>query len=281
MRRIITLSCLAFIAVVAFAAQKRIMVNTAEEFIKALGSNREVVVCNEDGLLLTPAIERMARNKELKMFDYSTDGLQTGIMYDQDTDGIGLYISGIKNLTITSNVKGDRRSIEVTPRYVNVLTFVNCENIKLTDLLLGHTKDGYCSNGVVGFSKCKDISIDNCGLFGCGTEGVELRESSHFTMTDSEIFRCSYYIMHIIGSSDVNFTNCVFYENREFEQVTVTSSCTDVVFDHCVFTDNKGTLFNLHDQSNVKLRRCVISHGDNISNSPIECDEDCIWVTRR
>lgn len=274
-RTLLTLAVLCT-TLVAFAAPKRILVNTPEEFINALGSNREVVVCNEEGFLLTPVIEAMIESGQLKEFDRSSRAKQDGVMYEHETDGPQLILSGFKNLSIRSNAD-DRLAIKVTPRYANVLTFISCENIKLKNLFLGHTEDGYCTNGVVGFDDCRNITIENCGLFGCGTEGIELRQSENFTMTNSEIFHCSYYIMHILGSKNVKFLNCAFYNNREYEQVTVDSSCENVLFDHCVFTKNKGTLFNIGNTDAVKIRRCIIQHDGYDTGNGYQCYEDCIF----
>lgn len=277
MKRItLTLIAVLCTAIAALAAQKRILVNTAEEFIDALGSNREIVLCNEEGFLLTPVIQEMAESGKLKEFDRWSRAKQEGVLYEHDSDGVQLVISGFKDLTIRTN-SDDRIAVEVTPRYVNVLTFISCENITLTNLYLGHTDGGYCSNGVLGFDDCRNITITNCGLFGCGTEGIELRQSENFTMTDSEIFHCSYYIMHIFGSKNCKFMNCAFYNNKEYEQVTIDASSEKILFDHCVFTKNKGELFNIANSEEVKIRRCIIQHdGDN--GNAFRCYENCIFV---
>lgn len=274
-RTLFTLAVLCM-AIVALAAPKRIIVNTPEEFINALGSNREIVIGHEKGFLLTPTIEAMIESEQLKLFDRSSHAKQDGVMYEMETDGPQLIISGLKNLSIRTNYD-ERLSLEITPRYANVLTFIGCENIKLTNLQLGHTEEGYCTNGVLGFDNCRNITIDNCGLFGCGTEGVELRHSENFTMTGSEIFHCSYHIMHIWDSKNVKFLNCAFYNNKEYEQVSVDLSSEDVLFDHCVFTKNIGTLFNIGNTDEVKIRRCIIQHDDRTGNG-FKCYEDCIFL---
>lgn len=274
-RALFTLAVLCM-AIVAHAAPKRIIVNTPEEFINALGSNREIVIGHEKGFLLTPTIEAMIESEQLKLFDRSSHAKQDGVMYEMETDGPQLIISGLKNLSIRTNYD-ERLSLEITPRYANVLTFIGCENIKLTNLQLGHTEEGYCTNGVLGFDNCRNITIDNCGLFGCGTEGVELRHSENFTMTGSEIFHCSYHIMHIWDSKGVKFLNCAFYNNKEYEQVSVDLSSEDVLFDHCVFTKNIGTLFNIGNTDEVKIRRCIIQHDDRTGNG-FKCYEDCIFL---
>lgn len=275
-RTLLTLIAVMLAAITAFAAPKRILVNSPQEFLDALGSNREVVICNEESFILTPFVQEMIETGQLKKFDRWSRARQEGLLYEEDTDGPQLVLSGFKNLTIRSD-SDERKFLEVTPRYVNVLTFVSCENITLTDLYFGHTEEGTCSNGVLGFDDCHNVTINNCGLYGCGTEGIELRQSDNFTMTDSEIFHCSYHIMHIFSSRNCKFVGCAFYNNREYEQVTVDDGCEDVLFDHCVFTKNQGTLFNFYRPQNVKLRRCIIQHDDETGNC-YESYEDCIRV---
>lgn len=264
-------------ALVAFAAPKRILVNTPEEFINALGSNREIVVCNKEGLLLTPVIETMIVEGKLKEFDRFSRAKQDGVMYENESDGPQLIISGMKNLSIRTNTD-ERFKIEITPRYANVLTFISCENITFTNLQLGHTDEGYCTNGVLGFDDCKNIAINNCGLFGCGTEGIELRQSENFTMTNSEIFHCSYHIMHIFGSKNVKFLNCAFFNNKEYEQVNTDASCEGVLFDHCVFTKNKGKLFNIANNESVVIRHCIIQHDGFDTGNGYKSYEDCMFA---
>lgn len=274
-RSIITLVTILF-TLTTFAAQKRILVNTPREFIDALGSNREIVICNEDGLLLTPEIQDMIGNGELSEYDRSSRALQMGLHYEHDFDGPMLVICGFKNLTIRTN-SDERYKVEVTPRYANVLTFISCENISLNNIYFGHTDEGYCTNGVLAFDDCKNISINNCGLYGCGTEGLELRQSQDFTMIDSEIFHCAYHIMHVVGSKNVKFLNCAFYNNKEYEQVNIYSNSQDVLFDHCVFTKNKGKLFVIENPKAVTLRRCIIQH-DGDTGDYYKCSDNSIHI---
>lgn len=264
-RILLTFVAVLFTAITALAGPKKIIVNSAEEFLAALGSNREIILNCEDGFLLTPAIQQAIDEGKLKRFDRSSRAKQTGLLYEEDFDGPQIVLAGFKDLTIRSN-NDERQCIEVTPRYVNVLTFISCENITLTNLYLGHTDEGYCSNGVLGFDDCRNVTITNCGLYGCGTEGIELHQSANFTMQDSEIFHCSYHIMHLYGSTNCKFLNCVFYNNREYEQVNVDSDCANVLYDHCVFTKNQGTLFSFGNPANVELRRCVIQHDGDLGD---------------
>ncbi|MBR6433826.1 MAG: right-handed parallel beta-helix repeat-containing protein, partial [Bacteroides sp.] len=136
----------------------------------------------------------------------------------------------------------------------------NCSGIKLEGITFGHTDEGYCDRGVLGFYNCSHCEIDRCDLFGCGTEGVCVYSCEYMTFSATKIRDCSYHIMHVSHSSHVRFEGCQFFRNREFEQVNV-FSCYDVVFDNCVFANNTGMLFNL-DGNTILLRDSVILHDD-------------------
>ncbi|MCD6588858.1 MAG: right-handed parallel beta-helix repeat-containing protein [Candidatus Fermentibacteraceae bacterium] len=65
-----------------------------------------------------------------------------------------------------------------------------------------------------GFSNCCDVVISDCDLFGCGTVGLELRDTSRFRFTNSIIRDCAYGIMEFINSHDLVFENSVFRDNE-------------------------------------------------------------------
>lgn len=277
MNKFLSIISLLILAVTAMAAPKQVRVNTAEEFINALGDNREIIVCAEEGILLTSTLSEMIEARKIKEFDHSTRARQVGVFYYDESDGPTIVISGFKNLSIRSDCE-DRRTIEVTPRYAYVLEFISCENLSFKNLLLGHTREGYCSNGVLGFDDCKNISIDNCGLYGCGTEGIVARKCNNLKMNGSEIYECSYSIMHLFGSENCTFSNCYFYRNKEYDLVGVDGNCENILFENCTFAGNTGQLFNFARQDNVMLNRCLIQHEGLISEDIIVCENGCVWV---
>lgn len=240
-----------------FAAPKQIRVKTPEEFFKALGDNREIIVTAEDGLLLTPTLEFMIDDGKVKEY---YEGAKPGFYYIFEDDGPQIVLVGYKNLSMRGDGKAFRRTIEVTPRYAFVFQFLECENLSLTDLYIGHTESGYCTNGVLGFRDCTNVSMTNCGLFGCGTEGITAYSSSNFKIINSEIFKCAYSILTLNDCYDFSFKNCYFYENKEFDQVNIGNTCNNILFEHCAFVDNLGNLFNFGNPKNVTFKHCLVSH---------------------
>ena len=224
------------------SAEMTIVVTTAEEFVSALGSNRTIIIDSSVPLIITPVVDLLVEEGSIEKYKYYSHDNNAGLGYYDNFDGNGLSITGFRNLTIKS--KEGRAKLLSTPRYADVLTFERCENIVLKDLIFGHTEEGYCECGVLGFTMCDQVRINNCDLFGCGTEGLALYSCGHFYMDDCCIHDCSYHTMHIFGSFNVVFSNCWFYDNREFDQINVFGS-EAVRFEDCQFRNLKGNLFNL------------------------------------
>ena len=73
-------------------------------------------------------------------------------------------------------------SIEVDPRYSFVIRFVNCTNCVVENLTMGHTEGGFCSGGVIGARQTSNLTVKDCDLYGCGTYGLDLRETYNFKL---------------------------------------------------------------------------------------------------
>ena len=97
------------------------------------------------------------------------------------------------NLTIRSNdgsVTG--HTIAAIPRYANVLTFQSCSYITLSGFTAGHTREpGYCIGGVLRFQYSDHITVDKCGLYGCGILGVDADILHRYTGRQLQHVRCS------------------------------------------------------------------------------------------
>ena len=99
----------------------------------------------------------------------------------------------MSNLTIRSNdgnVTG--HTIAAIPRYANVLTFQSCSYITLSGFTAGHTREpGYCSGGVLRFQDSDHITVDKCGLYGCGILGVDAGYCTDIRVANCDIYECS------------------------------------------------------------------------------------------
>ena len=99
---------------------------------------------------------------------------------DEKTPGFELQVLGVEGLTLRGAGEGET-TLAALPRYANVLHFLNCRDLRLEKLTAGHTTaPGFCMGGVLNFEVCSDIDVDACGLFGCGTIGVQAGDCKMF-----------------------------------------------------------------------------------------------------
>ena len=97
------------------------------------------------------------------------------------------------------------------PRYANVLTFVNCDNLVLSGFTAGHTKEpGVCAGGVLMFQNCTMVSVDNCGLFGCGILGVQAEGCTSITLRKCDIYECSNGGVSMSDTTGITIEKCTF-----------------------------------------------------------------------
>lgn len=159
--------------------QLEIHVSTVDELIAAIGPNVDIVL-------------------DAELYDLSTAtgyGTSKGDYYYwlDEFDGPQLVIDGVSNLTIRSNdgnVTG--HTIAGIPRYANVLTFKACSYITLSGFTAGHTREpGVCAGGVLQFQDSTHVTVDNCGLFGCGILGVDAGYCTDIRVANCDIYECS------------------------------------------------------------------------------------------
>ena len=108
-------------------------------------------------------------------------------------DGVGVVIHDVENISIEGGAKeGITTELVVDPRYATVLTFENCNYLRLYDLTLGHTNGGECSGNVLDFTSCGPIFMSGMDLYGCGEIGIETDDCwGTIEVNDSIIRDCS------------------------------------------------------------------------------------------
>lgn len=231
-------------------------------FLDALKDNTTILLPEGTRLNLSKVLGKASCFKgEGRAYEgYVEPHMQSGeptLVSESVFDGHQLTVVNLRNVTISGS---DDCHIVVDPAYAYVLNFVQCENIRIENVTMGHTAEGYCTGGVVGMYRCSGMEIDSCDLYGCGAYGLVADTTRDVTMTRTIIRDCSYGIMQLFGCSGATFSECSFYRNREFSMVTVDAGCSDVLFEACRFFENRGLLFDL--QSRIQLRSCGIVHND-------------------
>ena len=105
--------------------------------------------------------------------------------------GYELYIAGADGLTLRG-AGMEATTLLAEDRYANVLTFTGCQNVTISALTAGHNPaPGYCTGGVLNLTNCTAVTVESCGLFGCGTIGVCAMNCSDVIVANSRIYECS------------------------------------------------------------------------------------------
>lgn len=175
-----------------------VTVTNADEFLAAIAPNTEIVI-------------------DAELIDFSTakdygGGPKQYYRWEDNYDGPALVIAGADNLTIRSkDGKTKNHTINAVPRYANVLTFINCDNLVLSGFTAGHTQEpGVCMGGVLYFQNCEFVSVDNCGLFGCGILGVEAQGCTGITLRKCDIYECSNGGVSMSDTTGITIEKCTF-----------------------------------------------------------------------
>lgn len=236
-------------------------VTTESEFFAALGSNRTILIAADKHLNLSRILENESyfRNFPGRRWAASASSIVSKeplVVSESETDGQQLALVNMSNLII----RGERNSsIEVDPRYSYCIYFVNCDHCEVQNLTIGHTEGGFCSGGVIGVRGGRQNVVKDCDLYGCGTYGLDLMETTDFCMINSNIHDCTYGIMQLVSCVAVKFNKCDFFNNREYSLVEGRGN-EGLTFDDCRFFANWGDapLFTL--DNTFYLMGCQVYH---------------------
>lgn len=259
--------------VVKYDNEEYIRVSTAEQFLNALGSERNILVAANTVINLTPLLDDQSKFRtNFRMWLPDATAINEGkscVVSEEVFDGRQLTLVGFKQLVI----KGEQNSkLVVEPRYAFCLRFVNCEQCLVENLTIGHTEGGYCEGGVIGITGGWRNVVKDCSLYGCGTYGLDITGTNSFSMISSEIHDCTYGIMLLNSSEAVHFTNCDFFNNKEFTLVE-SRACNGLVFEKCRFYANKGDAPLFGCDREFYLLDCTVYHPTENLGTMNMCDQ--------
>ena len=182
-----------------------VTVKNVDEFLAAIAPN--TVIELEEGVYDLSTASDYGEESKSDYYSWNTDGV-----YDENGADAELVIHDVKDLTIRG-AGIDETTIEAVPRYANVIEFIGCSNITISDLTAGHTKEpGICSGGVLFLADCSEINIDTCGLYGCGTIGVYGFSNEKLNITDCDIYECSDGAVNVSDCSEVLVSGCDIHD---------------------------------------------------------------------
>lgn len=198
-------------------APTTVTVKNADEFLAAIAPNAEIIIDAKEIDLSTAK-------------DYG-GGPQKYYRWMENFDGPGLMITGVKNLTIRSkDGKTKNHTVCAVPRYADVLYFSSCENLVLSGFTAGHTQEpGECTGGVLTFENCMNVTVNDCGMYGCGILGVNAANCTQITLRKCDIYECSYGGISMYGTTGIILQDCSF---RDLGGNNIQlSGCSDVTVD--------------------------------------------------
>lgn len=174
-------------------------------------------------------------------------------------DGWELEIDNVQNLTICAGRTGTE--LVTVPRYACVLKFVNCANVTLEGFTAGHTDGpGYCTGAVLHMEGCRNMTVKNCDLYGCGTYGLELEHSSTVHAYGTTIRDCSYGALWAANCTDVLLDDCSVHGIDGYEGVFSLRSCRDCAVINTLVRDNaSASLVSLNSSRNFYMAGCEVS----------------------
>ena len=231
---------------------KAIHVSTAGEFLEAIAPG--VVIELAPG---TYNLTEYLRGASDTVSDYVARSF---------TDGWQAEIHEVERLTIRGT-EGGKVEVVAEPRNSDVLYFNNCSDIAIENITFGHTiEQGSCEGAVLAFDYCKKISLDSLDLYGCGTYGVTADHTVGITLKNCIIHECSYGIIDLRLCSDAVFEHCAFRDNRGFDMLNLSGSFAH--FEGCSFTGNEGIHFlpayyQHGSESGARFERCTFSRWES------------------
>lgn len=207
---------------------QEITVSNIDEFLAALGSNREI--------RLAPGTYNLQ--------DASNYGQQSDSRYyewEVAYDGYTLVLKDLRDLTIVGSGT-EQTLIETLPRSAAVLSLSYCGNIAIRDMTIGHVETAdYCEGPVIDLRYSSRIVLEGLGLYGCGTTGVEAWDSERVTINNCHIYDCSVFGVYLANCDSVSITNCAIDRiggiNGSGMNVLNVDNCSDVIMDNCTVSD--------------------------------------------
>ncbi len=208
---------------------KETVVTTVDEFLAAIAPGATIRLGEGEFCLSTAS-------------DY---GQRKGPYYVWNDHGLGEYslqLQYLEGLTILGSGK-DKTKITTDPRFANVLNFVDCRDLTLSDLTVGHTvRTEACGGGVVYLNNSSNVSLTGLGLYGCGTTGVYTSICENITVENCDVYDCSYSGFNLFDSKNVTIKGCTVHSlGEEFPVAscfTFWGECSSVTVEECTIRDN-------------------------------------------
>ena len=181
-------------------SQHIVRVSTVDEFLAALASDTVIE--------LAPGTYDLSSASNYAVESQSPYYRWTGVYSEDGGTAAELELRQLENLTIRGSGM-TQTIIAAVPRYANVLKLSSCRGVTLEQLTAGHTTEpGFCAGGVLSFDLCSDMTVNECGLYGCGTIGVQAKDCNSLTVTACDVYECSYGALEVRSCRNIRMEDC-------------------------------------------------------------------------
>ena len=149
-----------------------------------------------------------------------------------------LCIFDLQDITLRAQ-EGVKVELVTEDPYAGVLSFVNCENMEISGLTMGHhVEPGHCTGDVIELDYCRNVRLSDMDLYGCGTYGLSADHCIGVNLYRCLIRECSYGIVHTFVCDDLTFDSCTMRDCGGFEQLDM--FYTSASFSDCTFPGNQS-----------------------------------------
>jgi hypothetical protein len=265
---------LVFISLIFFntlsAKTDTVHVYTVDELIRSIGSHR-ILLLEENFYNLSEASPAI-KDSLFKASLVSTDSAGNNIY------NYTLRIANIQKLSIRGNLN-TKSKIVTSDAWSDVIQFSNCSDIYIENIEFGHyLQPGLeCSGDVLEFWDSKNVHIENCRLFGCGTRGL-VGEFDSLLCINVEIDSCSTGQAMDLYGKNIHFKQCDFHHNRyrydmknqlftHYKNI-ICIQAHPVIFDECKFRENETflkdevRLIAFYGEGSAQLTNCLIERNE-------------------
>ena len=226
-------------------------VDNMEDFVEAIAPGARIRL--EAGSYSLSDYLEDAWNAEGEDWNRRHDHVQIRDVYD----GLELVITDADGLIIEGGDQDCSKTELLTdPRYASVLNYENCEQVVVSNITMGHTNRGSCVGDVIHCYACKDVSVVNADLFGCGVYGINMEYCEGLLKCSNTVIHdCEYGPLYNDGSTgEWKFTDCKLINSEEGGYFSE-SRGLNLTFVNCEFGDRETD--NFMYRSDMTTENCT------------------------
>ena len=148
--------------------------------------------------------------------------------------------------------------------YADVVTLVHCDGAVLKGLVIGHEiEKGECDADVLRIDTCEDVRVEECGLFGCGADGIWAEKADRLTVTKTDIYECTSSIFSLVDTGEAVFDGCRFYDNDGM--FFLWGETEVLVRDTEIFQNRNSLLEGYPEDVRITFRDCTFRDNPDMS----------------